>query len=205
MKNNLYHIVTRYTRKDKLLNEKPHDWLENCYKSITNLNIDFRWHLIAPYDKDQVDISGYKNTQYTQFKDQITMWNMFDFYFDSVIQEGQWFYALDDDNLMHPNFKLLDYVTEDDTKMIFFSQEYNEQCDFRFACEENIMIKKIDIGQICFKTEIVNELRFWNLYRADGYFIMELNLRSQERGIKKQILPDIASYYNAQLWINNKV
>ena len=66
---------------------------------------------------------------------------------------------------------------------------------------ENIIVQKIDMAQFCVKREIVNDLRFWEIYRGDGYFIMELYIRCKENGIQTQILSEIFSYYNAQHWL----
>ena len=47
----LYHIVTRFTRNDI-------KWLDNCYKSIVNNNINYKWYIIGT--KDSIDVSKYK-------------------------------------------------------------------------------------------------------------------------------------------------
>ena len=91
----LYHIVTRFTRNDI-------KWLDNCYKSIVNNNINYKWYIIGT--KDSIDVSKYKNTIYLRFPDEPNWKNLCNYYLDIVPDEGQWFFILDDDNLLHPKF-----------------------------------------------------------------------------------------------------
>ena len=188
---NLYHIVTRFTRNDIR-------WLDNCYKSIINNDINYRWYIIGT--EDHVDVSKYKNTTYLKFPSKPNWKNLCNYYLDVVPDDGQWVFILDDDNLLHPNFNQLDARIYNDTKLVILSQLY-ETDKVRVACEQNIMIQKIDMAQFCVKREIINDLRFWEIYRGDGYFIMELYIRCKENTIQTQILPEIFSYYNAQYWI----
>ena len=94
----------------------------------------------------------------------------------------------------------MDEKIQTNSKLIIVSQLY-EPDKIRIACEQNIIVQKIDMAQFCVKREIVNDLRFWEIYRGDGYFIMELYIRCKENGIQTQILSEIFSYYNAQHWL----
>jgi hypothetical protein len=191
---NLYHIVTRFTRNE----DGSIRWLDNCYKSIISNDINYKWYIIGI--EDDVDISKYKNTIYLKFPSKPNWKNLCNYYLDVVPDEGQWFFILDDDNLLHPNFKQLDDRIYNDTKLVIMSQLY-EPDKIRVACEKNITVQKIDMAQFCIKREIINDLRFWEIYRGDGYFIMELYIRCREYGIQSQIFPEVFSYYNAQHWI----
>jgi hypothetical protein len=188
---NLYHIVTRFTRNDV-------KWLDNCYKSIINNDINYKWYIIGI--DDYVDVSKYRNTIYLKFPDKPNWKNLCNYYLDVVPDEGQWFFILDDYNLLHPNFNQLDKKIQPNSKLIIVSQLY-EPNKIRIACEQNIIVQKIDMAQFCIKREIINDLRFWEIYRGDGYFIMELYIRCKEYEIQTQIIPEIFSYYNAQHWI----
>jgi hypothetical protein len=191
---NLYHIVTRFTR-----NEDPSiEWLDNCYNSIIKTNINFKWYIIGVPEFWYTN--KYSNTTYIHFPYKPNWKNMCNYYLDMIPDEGQWVYILDDDNKMHPNFGRINKKLEDDTKLFIVSQRFSKD-DTRIASEENIMVSKIDMAQFCIKREIIGDLRFWEIYRGDGYFIMEQFTRCKEYGYKCQIFPEIMSYHNAQHWI----
>jgi hypothetical protein len=187
----LYHIVTRFTRD----NEK---WLDRCYESILKSNLNYKWYIVGPNLPS--NMTKYKNSNFLHFTQKPNWKNLCNFYFDTVKDEGQWVYILDDDNLMHYNFHLADKKIEHETELIIVSQEY-EPNKIRIANENNITVQKIDMAQFCVKRSAVGDLRFWEIYRGDGYFIMELYIRCKEYGKKVQIMHEVFSYYNAQHWL----
>jgi len=191
---NLYHIVTRFTRNE----DWSIRWLDNCYNSIIKTNINFKWYIIGV--PKFWHTNKYINTTYINFPHKPNWKNMCNYYLDLIPDEGQWVYILDDDNQMHPDFGKIDEKIETDTKLITISQQY-EKNKYRIASEDDIMVQKIDMAQFCIKREIIGDLRFWEIYRGDGYFIMEQIIRCKEYGHKYQVFTDIMSYYNAQHWL----
>ena len=64
----------------------------------------------------------------------------------------------------------------------------------------NIAIQKIDNGQFLVRRKAVGPLRYWPIYRGDGYFASEIRILTYESGRDITILPIVASYYNRQTW-----
>ena len=119
------------------------------------------------------------------------------YYFDNVPNGGQWTYILDDDNLLHPDFQNLFSKLDPDCKLAIFHQQINP-ATVRVALPEHIEVEWIDSAQYIARRDFIGDLRHWNVYRHDGYFVQELAIRARYEGVKFQILPTVYAYYNAQ-------
>jgi cephalosporin hydroxylase len=200
--NNILHIVTPCTRKQ--------EYLDKCFESIIQLNYNWKWYIVINKNvyKENLDIRKYNNTELL-VQEKENKWNsLINHYLDKINEENSLVYFLDDDNLIHPNFnKALKLIVDTNRTAIIFSQEgkynNNESTFIRQATNDNLIVEKIDQGQIIYSRDSIGDLRYWeDNYRGDGYFIMEYLIRSRQKQNNGKILifPEICSYYNAQKW-----
>ena len=191
----MIHIVTGYSRTPK--------FLERAYESIKKLDIDYHWYIVTTGSKNHVDVSKYKNTTLITKPGHMAMHTGVSHYYDVVPDTGQWVYALDDDNLIHPNFPVVVPATNNpNCDMIAVGQLYKDK---QGVIKERILntlwdiaIQKIDNGQFLVRRRAVGGLRYWPIYRGDGYFATEMRIVTYESGRHIEVIPQIASYYNAQ-------
>lgn len=183
--------------------------LDRLYKIYDSLNIilqddffDVKWYVLSNKKNIILD-KQFKNFEYihVDVKKFPPHGYLRNYYLDNVSDKNQWFYCLDDDNLIHQNFINLKNMSMFDKKIIMFSQQTGFETK-RIACKENTFVEKVDVGQLLFKRSFVGDLRFWeNVYRNDGYFLMELMFRSKNKDMDIIYNSEIMSFYNAQHWL----
>jgi len=187
------HIVTPCTRSQ--------EFLYRCYESIRKLGIPYTWYIVTEESKNVVvPLDNYENTFH--LKSNLVGWkDMLNYYLNEVEDSGQWMYVLDDDNLMHENFaKLVPYMEYPQIAGMTFSQRLDKENNVREMTPDSIVPMKIDQGQFLLRRSDIADLRYWNIYRGDGYFIMEFKIRMTAKGRHILMVNDVASYYNAQHW-----
>ena len=190
----MIHIVTAYTRTP--------EFLDRIYESIKSLNIDYHWYIVTP--NSDLDFTKYQNTTKLVKPDSMPMHTGVNYYYDVIPDTGQWVYILDDDNLIHPNFPIVNnYIHSLNCDMVVFGQQLDSTNTRYVFNSEGINIQKIDNGQFLLRRTAVGKLRYWPIYRGDGYFATEMRIVTIENGREVMILPIIASYYNAQHWLKS--
>ena len=190
----MIHIVTCLSRTP--------DFIDRAYESIKALNINYQWYIVTTADKAlSLNYSKYKNTTIIVKPGQMAMHTGVNYYYDVIPDQGQWVYVLDDDNLMHINFNLVEpHTYSPKCDMIVVGQQ-QENREIRYVDGIfNIAIQKIDNGQFLVRRKAVGSLRYWPIYRGDGYFASEIRILTYESGRDITILPIAASYYNRQTW-----
>ena len=191
----MIHIVTCLSRTP--------DFIDRAYESIKALNINYQWYIVTTADKAlSLNYSKYKNTTIIVKPGQMAMHTGVNYYYDVIPDQGQWVYVLDDDNLMHINFNLVEpHTYSSKCDMIVVGQQ-QENREIRYVDGIfNIAIQKIDNGQFLVRRKAVGPLRYWPIYRGDGYFASEIRILTYESGRDITILPIVASYYNRQTWV----
>lgn len=81
------------------------------------------------------------------------------------IKDDEWFYSVDDDNILHPGF--LDELTEDRSAIIVSQMEKDGSP--RLVADYP-RVSNIDTAQYAFRKSIIGHTRFENIYEGDGYF-----------------------------------
>ena len=190
----MIHIVTGLSRTP--------DFIERAYESIKTLNIEYQWYIVTTNDKAPlIDVSKYKNTTVITKPGEMPMHTGVSYYYDVIPDRGQWVYVLDDDNLMHHNFDLVvPHLQQPDCDMIAFGQQQENGSVRMINSIFDIAIQKIDNGQFMVRRKAVGSLRYWPIYRGDGYFATEMRIITYEAGKSITVLPVNASYYNRQTW-----
>lgn len=163
----MLNIITRCTRPQNLTTIK---------KSI---NTDCRWYII--FDTDcvpNIDTNllselSHDKTNFIFDKSSQNMYgyDMLNRLIDKIPEDDH-IYILDDDTILHPDFKEIEL----DKDIIVFDQ-YVGGKDFsnlqvREAVPMNMQVKKVDIGQIIFTKKVFTP--FAPSYFSDGYFIQHL-------------------------------
>jgi hypothetical protein len=191
----MIHIVTGNTRS--------FDYLKRAYETIKNLNIDYYWYIVTTSNK-QINTSGFKNTTNLIKPGSMPMHTGVNYYYDVIPDKGQWVYIMDDDNMLHPNFYLIEPHTKvENCDMIVFGQQLDENNARYIESIFDIAIQKIDNGQFMVRRKAVGNLRYWPIYRGDGYFATEMRIVTFEAGRNTTIIPLVASYYNGQNWVKS--
>jgi hypothetical protein len=188
----MIHIVTAFTRTP--------DFLDRAYESMKRFNFDYHWYIVTTSDKRLlIDDSKYKNTTVLVKPDAMPMHTGVNYYYDIVPDRNQWVYVLDDDNLMHPNFEYVSHHTKvEECDMIVMDQHLKNNQFRRLTNIFDITIQKIDNGQFILRRRAVGNLRYWPIYRGDGYFATEMRIVTYEAGRNIAVLPVVGCYYNAQ-------
>lgn len=191
----MIHIVTCLSRTP--------DFIDRAYESIKALNINYQWYIVTTADKAlSLNYSKYKNTTIIVKPGQMAMHTGVNYYYDVIPDQGQWVYVLDDDNLMHINFNLVEPHTHSPKCDMIVVGQQQENREIRYVDGIfNIAIQKIDNGQFLVRRKAVGPLRYWPIYRGDGYFASEIRILTYESGRDITILPVVASYYNRQTWV----
>ena len=172
------HILTRCTRPNNLIQVR-----DSVFSNLSE-NLNIKWHVIfdtAPLkDIDAETLSeissdntifhfikgGDGGMLYPQSTDII-----------KELNEDDWFYFLDDDNIMHPDF--YEYISvaldKKDKKIHVVSQKVAGKdftgLDVRIASPKNTGFQKTDIAQLIMSVSLIKEYVFGASYAADGYFV----------------------------------
>jgi len=101
---------------------------------------------------------------------------------DSVVNEGEFIYSLDDDNILHPNF--LSIMEQVDSSCVF-----QQDVKGRIRDCNRIEVNHIDNAQFCVRKSDIGDIRYGSEYEADGLFIQQL----KDKLVK---VHRIGSYYN---------
>ena len=104
-----------------------------------------------------------------------------------MVTDG-WVVILDDDTVMHPDFKQrIQEEARPDVDVIFFGQERPRTGVALPEARRGL----IDAGQACFRRSLVGQTRIPDFYDGDGWFLETLAQRG--RAI---YLSDVLSFYN---------
>ena len=194
------HILTRCTRPKNLLTVR-----DSVFSNL-NPEINVTWHVmfdVAPLK----DVDAETLAEISGDSTKIHFYNRGDgglLYPEStelvrtIENQEDWFYFLDDDNILHENFydRLPDFFKEEASIHVFSQWVGGKdftRLDVREATPENTGFQKTDIAQVVFKRNTVNELDFGKSYAADGYFI-EAALEQNPEWFSWH--NEILSYYN---------
>ena len=189
----MIHVVTCWTRTP--------DVLDRIYQSLQSLTIPYHWFIVTP--KTDIDFSSFQNTTKLIKPDIMPMHTGVNYYYDVVPDTGQWVYVLDDDNLIHKNLSIIKTFLEDlKCDIIVLGQQLDPDSTRVLNNAQDINIQKIDNGQFVLRRAAVGKLRYWPIYRGDGYFITEMRIVTTEKNRGIAMLPVIGTYYNAQHWLN---
>ena len=113
-----------------------------------------------------------------------------------------WFYLLDDDNIMHPEFyqRVEEYATlpvNSEKKIIVVGQDVDgkdfTRLKYREATPESTGFRKTDIAQVIFKGDLFEKYGFTADYAADGLFIEEVYNNHPDQFVW---INEVLSYYN---------
>ena len=96
---------------------------------------------------------------------------------------------LDDDNLIHPNW--YEHIKGSTADMVTWGQE-NKDGSVRLRATSEPKVGNIDMGSFMVKYKIAKQLKFTNLYEADGIFAMEAAKTASDI----QVINESISYYN---------
>ena len=196
VKRELIDIVTRADRGI--------EWLDRCYESLQELKMEWTWHIVVrPGFIENVRNRNYERAVVHCAPPHPTVHEALcgiNHYLDTVPSNSQWFFNLDDDNLMHPNFyKLEQMMPRHD--ILFFSQQ-DTPSSARLIVPGVLSPGSVDMSQFVARRTAMGNLRFWEVYRGDSYYLQELEIRAKGGwGHALQRIGyfyGLASYYNAQ-------
>jgi hypothetical protein len=197
MEQNMIHFITRCTREK--------EGAINAYSSIMRVMTErrgeeiiehpFEWIVVGPQARDLDHIADRCLECPCPEGDYACLLNT---YLREIGDEGQWVYILDDDNLMHPDFIKVYTQVKPDSVIFVGSQLLNN--GIRIAKPWKLSVQEVDSAQYAIKKSHIGNLKHWDCYRHDGYFLTELVIRAREQNKGVQVFEDIMSYYNAQQW-----
>ena len=171
-------IITRCTRPNNLVTVR-----DSVFSNL-NENINVTWHVVfdtAPLKDIDAELLSTLSNESTKLHfvkagDGGLLYPQTTELMRGFENRNEWFYFLDDDNILHENFynRVSEFVKEN-AKIHVFSQ-YIGGKDFtglevRHATFENTGFQKTDIAQIIFKRSLMEDYTFGSNYAADGYFI----------------------------------
>ena len=189
------HIVTPCTRDQS--------FLDRCYESIRKLDIPYSWFIVTDKEtyEHELDIGKYENTTHLE-STLPKLWNsLLNYYLEAVPVEDQWMVVLDDDNLMHEGFNtIIPYLNYQNVSCITYAQKVDADGNIREMNPESIAPMKIDQAQFILRRSDIADLRYWNIYRGDGYFILEFKIRMGFKQRQILVTNQVACNYNAQHW-----
>jgi hypothetical protein len=182
------HVVTRHAR--------GLDWLKRSGDSLALLRSAREWWVVG---EKAPDLGGMSFLQCPPVKnpDRAARLNL---YLDQVPDRGQWVYVLDDDNLIHPCLEAIMDRVHPDCQLVVVSQQLSPT-SVRVANPWGLTVQWVDSAQYCVTRALIDDLRHWEIYRHDGYFLMELVIRARESGARVQVFQEVGSFYNAQHWL----
>lgn len=96
---------------------------------------------------------------------------------------------LDDDNLIHPNW--YEHIQGATADMVTWGQE-NKDGTVRLRATDQPQIGNIDMGSFMVKYKIAKQLKFTDVYEADGIFAMQ----AAQKANNIQTINESISYYN---------
>ena len=177
---------------------------DRCYESLLPLKINWTWHVVVrPSFVLDARNRGYERTVVHVAPNHPTVHEALcgiNHYLMSVPNTGQWFFNLDDDNLMHPNFDRLEALMSCND-IVFFSQQVSPE-SARLIEPGKFVPGSVDMAQFTARRSAMGRLKFWEIYRGDSYYIQELAIRATgSMGFPVQRIAyfyEAASYYNAQ-------
>jgi glycosyltransferase involved in cell wall biosynthesis len=173
------HIITRCTRPKNL---------EKIKKSILVITgYEIKWHIIFDTNLvkeiqgellsnlDKLDI----NIQYNFMPSSKKSYG-----YDSVnkvisnINDDEWIYLLDDDNILHPNFNELIPEITNDINILVFNQYIGGKdftgLEFREAKVENTKVGGVDAAQYIIRAKMIKSNNYKSDYCADGILMESL-------------------------------
>lgn len=195
------HIITRCTRPDRL--EK----VKHSIFSRDSHGINVVWRII--FDTSVVKTLDSKFLENFQ-EHKMSFWegkpgDMAHMLINRVVDEladEEWYYVLDDDNELHPDFFSeisSAHIENPESEGFIFSQHVGGKdftgLEIREAKPENVKLRSIDMAQFLLKKSLVGTKRMISMtYVADGIFIEEL---FSEKPEKFHIIPKVLSNYNS--------
>jgi glycosyltransferase involved in cell wall biosynthesis len=219
------HIITRLTRPEHI---------EKVWQSIERAKVDgiqIHWRIIVDILGDfSLDSSTLRflkeksNSIMIEKGDPSTFgYLLINQIIDSIPFED-WFYILDDDNSIHPDF--FKRIKEENPKAGFLVfDQLVEGKDFtglhiREAKMENMKWQGVDVGQLLIHKGSMDNIRFGGNYSADGFFVENLVKRFsnrfkfinkpltnynafQEKKLNRK-LPRILLFYNEDVVLKSK-
>lgn len=114
---------------------------------------------------------------------------------DQISDPEEWFYSIDDDNVMHHDFLTTLYDAHMNGKSgLIVAQELRDRTLRLPVAPELVKLNHIDTAQFAFKVGLLDTHRFFeDRYDADGVFIEELYKQHSD---KFQLVNKPLSYYN---------
>ncbi len=196
--NNLITILTVCSRPENL---------DNIYNSIISQNYDnFKW--IVSFDSDEIPNCPKEDKRilYVKYKNgssDVTNYAALNNIFDNYIDEEIYFHIIDDDNILFPNyFNSINNIinSRDNIKFIVYNQEFKDNKLRFIAKTNNIRQGFIDIAQVCFHSDLIENTRFIQNYTADGIFYQQLFNKIKSEKSKWEWVNKTFCYYN---YLNN--
>lgn len=182
-----------YLIEDTLFNNKPTE-------------LDIRWHIIFDtsyfYSIPSEILQYFGDWHNLYFKDNngygMSVFN--DIIPESFESEQDWFYILDDDNIVHHNFykEVYPFLKENNFDLIFFDQYIGGKDwtgkEKRVVRSDNIKIGEVDSAQFLFRFSLWNNSdKFGPGYVADGKFIESVYKEHSDNWV---IINKTICYYN---------
>lgn len=110
----------------------------------------------------------------------------------SYVEDDNYIYFLDDDNIIHPDFWKIIEDLEPDTIHTF--NQYREDIDEHILLGNRIQIHYIDTAMYIIHKNMIGNIKWQeDLYAADGKFITDVNLTGR---YKHKYFQNYYCYYN---------
>lgn len=110
-------------------------------------------------------------------------------YLQASASDNDYVLFLDDDNLIHPNW--YEHIKESTADMVTWGQE-NKDGSARLRATDQPQIGNIDMASFMVKYKIAKQLKFTDVYEADGIFAMQ----AAQKASDIQTINESISYYN---------
>ena len=110
---------------------------------------------------------------------------------NTIPSDDDWIYVLDDDNILHPDWyeNIKDHL--EDNQMIHWGQCWFNHSN-RIPIAEKPIAGKVDTAQYMVRWSVAKDIRFRNVYEADGFFAEDcFNAAGSSFAIGKDL-----GYYN---------
>ena len=196
-------VITRCTRTSNLLKIQP-----TVFDTSKTRGLEVHWHImfdtgaLKDIDANMLSILDQPNTTIHFIKGQ-SGGMMYPETTDLIRSlDHSWFYLLDDDNIMHPDFyqRVEDFAklpVNSEKKIIMVGQAVDGKdftgLKYREATPASTGFRKTDIAQILFRSELFEKYGFTADYAADGFFIEEVYKDHPDTFVW---INEILSYYN---------